>query len=1054
MALLDFLRKLVPTPQQGLQNLSRIIPRPQASLQTLRSIIPTAQRQVPSILDILRQSQQTPFAQQFNERTNRLPFLATPQRIYSQVKSIPSILNKASEFIAPSRGFNRLETLKAKPTIMQSLQGLPKQGAEFLSFLGQPTGIGEKTLSRLSQTRLGGKMADIGDKITEYGKAHNPEEAKAMNIADILTLGLPIGKTKSISRAVETIAKTQDVFRIGKELKTIGIADDLIPKLSEKLKGVTTPQQVSSVLNTIKKGATEIAPKLPKTIIDELSTPNEYKGLKYLIKKEVKKTPLPKPIQDLVKKQEKQLINVERFNLPEKKKATIKKTAEEIRPELEQLKGERMSHNEVKKAAVDSEILRNTTTREQTLKRGATILRTRQHLAELAKGKGVSEDFVDTLKTLSQEGTNLARQLEQLKIGADPNLYTSKEVLIKKLLKLGVKTEDIVKKAENVDFTNMKDVTKFYRTFVKPEFGEMLNEYRYINLLSSPKTHIVNAFSNLLQGSFLNPATKLATGTIDAIGSTLTGKARQVYIREIPAYYKGAFNNIQSALQEAFKVMKGEATITRPDIPQIPTGSKLLKLFQPIPRFLEASDVFFRTIIKGGEKEALALKYTKQGKEIDDLVKSQIDKLAEKNASYYVFRKALDPRNKTGQGHLLSTIDKFTSVVYKLRDVPGVRWFVPFVQTPMNILKQGIEYSPLGLSTLPGAVNKTEQIGKTMVGSMVGLGAGMLALQGKTTWSVPTNEAEKEAFYASGRQPYSVKIGDNWYGYAKLGPLAYPIAMASAIQWYLKENPKASTETNEKKLMNVLSGVGGFFSDQSYMQGMNSLLQTLTGDPYAISQAVSNLPSQLIPLVSLQRWINQLIDPVYRKAESGFSLKSVLQNLEKGIVGLGRELPAYKTPTGEESKRDYPITNLFSPVGIGKSKPEMENLLQDVRKIQEMKAINKKESDVLKVEAEKTYNDFMTLPKDEANQMINDVYKNNPELYKKFEDIYDEKELGLTQTDKLIKSLGVENGERAKYIYEKQASMPKDEANKYLQDLWDKKLISVNVNKQLNQLMK
>jgi len=101
----------------------------------------------------------------------------------------------------------------------------------------------------------------------------------------------------------------------------------------------------------------------------------------------------------------------------------------------------------------------------------------------------------------------------------------------------------------------------------------------------------------------------------------------------------------------------------------------------------------------------------------------------------------------------------------------------------MNILKQGIEYSPLGITTLPGAANKTEQLAKSMVGSSVLLGASWLAMNGRTTWATPTSPKEKEAFYASGRQPYSIKIGDNWVSYSKLGPLAYPIAMASSFQW-------------------------------------------------------------------------------------------------------------------------------------------------------------------------------------------------------------------------------------------------------------------------------
>ena len=76
----------------------------------------------------------------------------------------------------------------------------------------------------------------------------------------------------------------------------------------------------------------------------------------------------------------------------------------------------------------------------------------------------------------------------------------------------------------------------------------------------------------------------------------------------------------------------------------------------------------------------------------------------------------MTPANKTGQGLLLSKIDALTSAVYKLRDVPGVKWFIPFVQTPMNILKQGIEYSPLGITTLVGNTKKWNSLEKWWLG--------------------------------------------------------------------------------------------------------------------------------------------------------------------------------------------------------------------------------------------------------------------------------------------------------------------------------------------------
>src|SRR6185369_9518784 len=112
----------------------------------------------------------------------------------------------------------------------------------------------------------------------------------------------------------------------------------------------------------------------------------------------------------------------------------------------------------------------------------------------------------------------------------------------------------------------------------------------------------------------------------------------------------------------------------------------------------------------------------------------------------------------------LNAIDSATELMYSIRKKPKVgkliSWFIPFVETPMNILKQGIEFSPLGFGTIPGAANKTEQTAKALIGSAIFTAAGYAGLQGRLTWAAPTGEKEKQLFYSSGRQPYSIKIGN------------------------------------------------------------------------------------------------------------------------------------------------------------------------------------------------------------------------------------------------------------------------------------------------------
>lgn len=609
----------------------------------------------------------------------------------------------------------------------------------------------------------------------------------------------------------------------------------------------------------------------------------------------------------------------------------VENVPQQIKTELEQNIGRPLTHEEVVQAAKESSILTRAYSREAVKRSEAALLRTRQHLAALAKDNKLTKDFVDALKIVRQEASRRGRELNALGIEATPELGNVKAQIVKKLIDLGMETEKIIKAADGVNFEDAAQVAEFYRKFVKPTLPEIIDEYRYINLLSSPKTHIVNAFSNLLQATVLKPATMLASGAIDWVGSGLTGAARKHYVSEVPAYARGAFSSVGDAFSQAFKVIRGQQQIYRPDVTHLPTRVRILAPFQFVPRVLEASDVFFRSIIRGGEIEAGAKEILKAGGKLDDAAKLRIAEKADREAAYYVFRQALDPSNKEGQGTLLSAIDKMTATVYKMRDVPGVKWFIPFVATPMNILKQGIEYSPLGVLTAIKSADKAEQVAKAFIGSTVMAGAAFIAAKGDSTWAAPPSGKERDYFYASGKQPYSLRIGDKWFSYSRLGPLAYPIAMAAAIRHYTTQDPQRIGRDKLETLSRIFGGVSKFFSDQSYMEGIGDFVDAAQGDPYGLGQALSNVPGQLVPLASLQRWIATLIDPIYRKPGTGVSVEAIVQNLEKGIPGLSKKLPAYKEPFGDESTRQLRFLNALSPIGVTKERSEYSDILEAIR---------------------------------------------------------------------------------------------------------------------------
>jgi hypothetical protein len=617
-------------------------------------------------------------------------------------------------------------------------------------------------------------------------------------------------------------------------------------------------------------------------------------------------------------------INLQRLNIGDDAKINIIETAQSIAPDLEARVGRPLTHDEVIDAAAQSQVLRSGVTRAETEKLAAEILRSSQDLAAMAESGKVTREYVDRLRDLSTTKTHVGRLLNSMAIHSDPILARAQDDLITRLDEMGKTTDEIVEALEGVDFNDPAQATRAFQMHVKPRLAGLLDAYRYTNLLSSPKTHIVNAFSNMLQTVVVRPADRLASGAVDWFGSKLTGKARTTYSGVTP-YYRGVANAWKPAVEAFTDAMTGKVGVGQLDLAKVQAEAALPAPLKVIPRLLEGMDRFTMKLVEGGEFEAAAAAAKKSGRPFNEV---EAAKSATATAKEVAFRKELDPTNLSGHGALLSKVDELTGKVQHLlnTNVGGVqplRWVVPFVQTPMNIFKQGIEHSPLGFATAIGSTRKTEQLGKAIVGSTVFLGAGLMAMDDRTTWAAPRDPKKRAAYFNVAKlQPYSLRLGDGmWISYTKLGPIAYPIALAAAMKHQTQDHPDATGKLNVAATGRILGSLAEFFGDQSYMQGIGDLFDAFKGNAGVIARLTSNSASQLIPLASLQRWVTQIVDPVYRqhrfkKGEPRLSLDVIIDNLKRGIPGLSTSVDPQLTPSGDISERQMPMLNAFSPVGV------------------------------------------------------------------------------------------------------------------------------------------
>jgi hypothetical protein len=514
------------------------------------------------------------------------------------------------------------------------------------------------------------------------------------------------------------------------------------------------------------------------------------------------------------------------------------------------------------------------------------------------------------LKKINDESGFLTKKVGRLKEGKFVKTPLELDNTAKEQIRATMKTVQGLADGPEKDAA-MKKVMGVITDSIPPGASEIVDAWRYQGLLSNPITLFArNPVGNIASIGVARPLTLATQGSIDWIKSGLFGKERQAYVKDVPAYVKGLFNGIFDGVEQMKLAWRGD--VQQPDLKKLKVlqNQNLPKSATVVPRIMEAGDRLFRAMAESGEAAVQASRGN-----TGDLA----SKAAKDMATYGIFRQALDPKNKLGQGALLSNIDKMTETIQNAaRKHTSLRIFVPFIQTPMNITKQFVEYSPAGFATLYKAkgAKRDEQLARAVAGSMVSLAGATLAMQGRTTWQVPKDKTQRELFYSQGKKPYSIKIGENWVPMITFGPLAYALGLPAAVKDSLDKG--SADASNAERVTSALMGQAKFFTDQTYLQGVDNFMKVISGEEDAnVGSSLGFVAQQAIPLAGLQRYIASIVDPTFRK-KKGFT-----DSLLSAIPGYSKNLEPYTDPfTGEESKRN--LTAYVAPYEFGRSSDTKE----------------------------------------------------------------------------------------------------------------------------------
>lgn len=488
--------------------------------------------------------------------------------------------------------------------------------------------------------------------------------------------------------------------------------------------------------------------------------------------------------------------------------------------------------------------------------------------------------------------------------------------------------------------------------------GEIFDAFRYQNMLSNPRSHERNIYGNLLQTFITRPLNLLGEWTWDITRHPFNPISRDLKLSNIPIYYQAAFKSIpeaviafkegiksgrisQKVLETGISGIKGETvieTLRRQNLPKSVTM---------VSRLMEAQDNFFSVLIGSGEKASLMARGVSE-----EIAEGQAKKLAER----YLYRSKLGTE-LADLPTFARALDGLGKMALQARSIPTVgkvvEWFVPFVTTPINIAKMGIEVSPLGFI---GGGKKSEQMGKALIGSVLATYGGILALQDKTTWLAPKDPKSKKLFYESGRKPMSIEINGKWTPLLYLGPYAIPMAMASAVKYYSSESKEALSDSQIEKLTKIILGVSRIITEQTPLSGISTFLNYIGGDDdISVTRQVIRTMKQVIPFQGFLSYLTTVLDPVYRKS------KTFEDSLKVDFPLLSKDLPAHRSLLGGEAKRNY--RDFFLPYSIGMSNEEFSRIYK-----QRIEGMQKKHA-----AEQEAYERYEELRKDKNSKLSNNL---------------------------------------------------------------------------------
>ncbi len=469
-----------------------------------------------------------------------------------------------------------------------------------------------------------------------------------------------------------------------------------------------------------------------------------------------------------------------------------------------------------------------------------------------------------------------------------------------------------------------------------------VREYWINAILSGPQTHAANMVGNFANMMYELGPKRLAEAMINLAARRKAGATVGEFKAMVSAFdWRSAWQRAKAAFDQEVLSPNGKVENTG-----VAIKGKHGRIIRLPGRLLKAADEFAKAIIAPVEAAAYAYR------------EAMSKGLSESDAKDYIQRQLANKDSEANQFGATRAIeltfqeDPGAAVQHliALREKGGIigtflQYFLPFIKTPTNLLRQGVRKSPLGVANLAGETFKLLRGKRQLDSDYISLVAEQLLAWGAVAMFLGMGDDDddrpiltgtgagmslNERRFKGGIVPsYSIRIGDKYYNYRRLEPLSTGLALiADGMAAYRDaKHGKAATAA----IKDMMYGATMLITEKSYLNSLDQIHQFITDPERGIEQWGTSFLASWIPNVTRQT-VNTMDSNLrdYRSRARGNDWwkeqffhtagKAGLVRVAPMVDYFGREVKKYDA---ENSSPGADLWRLVSPIAV-KPSPDMD----------------------------------------------------------------------------------------------------------------------------------